>query len=63
MKVILLNGKTVEINSKEELYKHFHNCRYPYSVATNALEERLIDHKEFYELMKIAYRKEDSNDH
>lgn len=62
MEIILLNGKTIEINSKEELYKHFNNCRYPYSDVTNALGEGIIDNKEFYELMKIAYKRGDRND-
>lgn len=63
MEIILLNGKTIEINSKEELYKHFDNCRYPYSDVTNALSAGLIDNKEFYELMKIAYKRGDKDDH
>lgn len=63
MEIILLNGKTIEINSKEELYKHFDNCRYPYSDVTNALGEGIIDNKEFYELMKIAYKRGDKDDH
>lgn len=63
MEIILLNGKTIEINSKEELYKHFDNCRYPASDVVNALSEGLIDHKEFNELMRLVYKKGDSNDH
>lgn len=62
MDIILLNGKTIKITSKEELYEHFDNCRYPYSDVANALSEGLIDNKEFYELMKRAYKRGDSND-
>ncbi|MDE6148579.1 MAG: hypothetical protein K2F81_00575 [Ruminococcus sp.] len=62
MEVILLNGKTVEIKTKEELFKHFDNCRYPASDAANALGEGIIDNKDFLVLMrKIA--KGDRNDH
>lgn len=62
MEVILLNGKTIEINSKEELFKHFDNCRYPASDAANALGEGIIDNKEFYKLMKQAAKRGDRND-
>ncbi|MDE6150194.1 MAG: hypothetical protein K2F81_08945 [Ruminococcus sp.] len=56
MEIILLNGKIIEINSKEVLFKHFNNCRYPYSDAVNAFGEGLIDNNEFYVLMKQAMK-------
>lgn len=58
MEIILLNGKTVEVKTKEELFKYYKNCRYPYSDAANALGEGIIDNKEFYILMKQAPEKE-----
>lgn len=58
MEIILLNGKTVEVKTKEELFKYYKNCRYPYSDAANALGEGIIDNKEFYILMKQASEKE-----
>ena len=29
MEIILLNGEAVEVYTKEELFEHFDNCRYP----------------------------------
>lgn len=58
MEIILLNGKTVEVKTKEKLFKYYKNCRYPYSDAANALGEGIIDNKEFYILMKQASEKE-----
>lgn len=58
MEIILLNGKTVEVKTKEELFKYYKNCRYPYSDAANALGEGIIDNKDFYILMKQAPEKE-----
>ena len=62
MKIILLNGKTVEIKTKEELFKCFDNCRYPASDAVNARGEGIINKEEFHELMKRVFKRGDSND-
>lgn len=63
MEIILLNGKTIEINSKEELYKHFDNCRYPASDAVNARSEGIINKDEYYETMRSVFKRGDRNDH
>ncbi len=63
MEIILLNGKTIEINSKEELYKHFDNCRYPVSDAVNARSEGIINEDEYYETMRSVFKRGDRNDH
>lgn len=63
MEIILLNGKTIEINSKEELYKHFNNCRYPASDAVNARSEGIISEEEYYETMRSVFKRGDRNDH
>ena len=42
MEIILLNGKTVEVKTKEELFKYYKNCRYPYSDAANALGQGIL---------------------
>ena len=62
MEIILLNGKTVEIKTKEELFKHFDNCRYPASDAVNARSNGIIDKEEFHELMKRVFKRGDRND-
>ena len=62
MEIILLNGKTVEIKTKEQLFKHFDNCRYPASDAVNARGEGIIDKEEFHELMKRVLKRGDSDD-
>lgn len=63
MEIILLNGKTIEINSKEELLKHFDNCRYPASDAVNARSEGIITEEEYYETMRSVFKRGDRNDH
>ena len=62
MEIILLNGKTIEINSKEELYKHFDNCRYPASYAVNARSEGIITEEEYYETMRSVFKRGNSNE-
>lgn len=62
MEIILLNGKTIEINSKEELLKHFDNCRYPASDAVNARSEGIISEEEYYETMRSVFKRGDRND-
>lgn len=62
MEIILLNGKTVEIHTKEELFEHFDNCRYPASDAVNARGNGIIDKEEFHELMKRVFKRGDRND-
>ena len=47
MEIVLLNGETVEIHTKEELFEHFDNCRYPASDAVNARSNGIIDKEEF----------------
>ncbi len=63
MEIILLNGKTIEINNKEELYKHFDNCRYPASDAVNARGEGMINSEEYYEIMRSVFKRGDKDDH
>lgn len=62
MEIILLNGKTIEINNNEEFYKHFDNCRYPASDAVNARSEGIINEKEYYETMRSVFKRGDRND-
>lgn len=47
MEIILLSGETVEIKTKEQLFKHFDNCRYPASDAVNARGEGIINKEEY----------------
>jgi hypothetical protein len=62
MDIILLNGKTITITSKEELYKHFDNCRYPASDAVNARSEGIISREEYYETLRSIFKRGDRND-
>ena len=62
MEIILLSGETVEIKTKEELFKHFDNCRYPAADAVNARGEGIINKEEFNELMKRVFKRGDRND-
>ena len=62
MEIILLSGETVEIKTKEELFKHFDNCRYPASDVVNARSNGIIDKEEYYKTMKSVFKRGDRND-
>lgn len=62
MEIILLSGETVEIHTKEELFEHFDNCRYPASDAVNARSEGIINKEEYYKTMKSVFKRGDRND-
>lgn len=62
MEIILLNGETVEIHTKEELFEHFDNCRYPAADAVNARGEGIINKEEFRKTMKSVFKRGDRND-